>query len=502
MTPLQNATKTTATARANRDRSAASREGKILVLMAILIPALCGVAAVVLDGGMLMLQSRKYQHATDAAATAAAFDIAMGTGSPAATATHFVHDINDLPTAVVTTHTPPTTGAYAGRAGYVEVIAEQTCEARFAKAAGIDRPLKVQSRSIAGLEAATADAAVVILDPDPPNVTLGVLPISLPSVTSLLGGLEVVGLGCLRVKGAILINNTWGGVDENGDQIGPPSLLRHACTCTPLLPLTRVRADDIRVVGGVDSPLCYGPLTGDAHPLRANRRAVPDPYKNLPAPTLAADPVNVSGTNRGHVTVINLPILPPVKLYPGVYDSIQVVTGPVKFEPGVYIIRGVNPVTQIGLTILAGPVEAEGVMFYFTNTTNYSPSTGTPDKNDGETSPGNPGVLTLLPSALINGALLGCKLSGLNSPGSPFHGMLMYQRRKDRRPILVLNVALLGPQQFSGNVYAKWGNIILAGMGTYRSAFAVGGMRILDVIDCRIEPTNPLPPAYDVYLVE
>lgn len=480
----------------------ASRGGKVLVLMAILIPSLCGVAALVLDGGMLMLQARKYQHATDAAATAAAFDIATDTGSPAATATHFVHDINDLPSATVTTHTPPLTGTYAGRAGYVEVIAEQTCQARFARAAGIDRTLKVESRSVAGLEAATANAAVVILDPDPPNVTLGVLPISLPSITSLLGGLEVVGLGCLKVDGAILINNKWGGLDENGDRIGPPSLLRHAATCTPLLPLTRVRAKDIRVVGGVDSPLCYGPMTGDASPLRANRRAVPDPYKSLPAPTLSADPVNVSATNRGHVTVANLPILPAVKLRPGVYDSIQVVTGPVEFEPGVYIIRGVNPVTQIGLTILAGPVKAEGVMFYFTNTTNYSPTSGLPDAADGETSPGNPGVLTILPSALINGALLGCKLTGLNSPGSPFHGMLMYQRRKDRRPILVLNVALLGAQQFAGNVYSKWGNVILAGMGTYNSAFAVGGMRILDVIDCRIEPTTPLAPAYDVYLVE
>ena len=266
---------------------------------------------------------------------------------------------------------------------------------------------------------------------------------------------------------------------------------------------TRVRADDVRVVGGVDHPACYGPLTvGDESPLKANRRPVPDPYKSLPAPTLSADPVNVSSTNRGAVTVINLPILPPVRLRPGVYDSIQVVTGPVVFEPGVYIIRDVNPLTRIGLTILAGPVTAEGVMFYFTNSPGYSPTTGAPDQSDGETSPGNPGLLTILPSALINGALLQTRFSGLDSPGSPFHGMVMYQRRQDRRPILILGLPLLGSSSFSGNIYAKWGSLILGGTGTYRSAMAVGSLRILDVIDCEIDPIKPLPPASDVFLVE
>lgn len=479
------------------------RGGKILVLVAVLIPAFFGMAAVVIDGGLLMLLSRKYQHAADAAATAAAYDVALDSGSPSTTADHFVRTINGLPEAEVTLNTPPASGAFAGRAGYVEVLAEESYAPKFAAAGGIGTDFVVRSRSVAGLEAATAEAAVVILDPSPPTVSLGVLPISLPSLTPLLGGLEVLGLGCLRVSGAILINNTWGGVDENGEQIGPPSLLRHAASCTPILPLTRVRASDVRVVGGIDHPASYGPLTASGTPpLRANRRPVPDPYRSLPAPTLSADPVNVSSTLRGGVTVINLPILPPVRLRPGVYDWIQVVTGPVVFDPGVYIIRDVHPITRIGLSILAGPVTAEGVMFYFTNSPGYSPASGTPDGLDGETSPGNTGVLTLLPSALINGALLSSRFSGLNSPGSPFHGMVMYQRRQDRRPILILGLPLLGSSSFSGNVYAKWGSVILGGTGTYRSAFAVGSLRILDVLDCRIEPTNPLPPAYDVFLVE
>lgn len=480
-----------------------SRSGKVLVLVAVLIPAIFGMAAVVIDGGLLMLLSRKYQHATDAAATAAAYNVALDTGSPSATAGRYVREINELPGASVTLHAPPTVGTYAGRAGFVEVLAEESYTPRFAPAAGIGRNLVVRTRSVAGLEAATADAAVVILDPSPPTITLGALPISLPSLTPLLGGLEVLGLGSLRVSGAILINNTWGGVDENGEQVGDQSLLRHAASCTPILPLTRVRANDVRVVGGVDMPGSYGPLTnGGEPPLRANRRPVPDPCKSLPAPTLSADPVNVSSTLRGSALVVNLPILPPVRLRPGVYDWIQVVTGPVVFDPGVYIIRDVNPVSRIGLSILAGPVTAEGVMFYFTNSSGYSPTSGAPDRFDGETAPGSPGVLTLFPSALINGGILSSRFSGLNSPGSPFHGLVMYQRRQDRRPILILGLPVLGSSSFSGNIYAKWGSVILGGTGTYRSALSVGSLRILDVLDCRIEPTSPFPPAYDVFLVE
>jgi Flp pilus assembly protein TadG len=485
-------------------RQSASRDGKVLVLLAILLPTMFGVAALVIDGGLLMLKSRSIQHSTDAAATAAAYDMALGTGNPQQTAETYVHSINGFSDATVTVHSPPTSGDYSGQSGYVEVIAEKDCEGKFTRAAGIDRELSVRSRSVAGLEASTSQAAVVLLDPQPPNLTVGALPLSLPSLTPLLGGLEVLGLGCLRVNGAIHVNNTWGGRDENGDQVGDPTLLRHACSCTPLLPLTRVRATDVRVAGGVDHQLAYAALnSGDATPLRANKRPVPDPYRHLPVPTVSADPANVSSTYRGTATVISLPILlPPVRLYPGVYDWIQVVAGRVIFEPGVYIIRGVNPLTQIGLTVLAGTVQAEGVMFYFTNSSSYSAVTGLPDSGDGETSPGGASVVTLFPSALINAALLNSKFSGLNAPGSPFDGMLIYQRRRDRRPILIIQQDLLLSADIAGNVYAKWGHVILTGKGTYKSAFVCGSLRVLDVLDCRIEPTKPVAAAYDVYLVE
>lgn len=490
--------------RHGRPGTVSVREGKILVLMAMLLPAMFGVAAIILDGGMLMLDARSGQHATDAAATAAALDTLLGTGNPTQTAADYVHSINGLADATVAFHSPPTTGRYAGQTGYVEVTATRTRDSRFAQAAGMARTLAYRSRSVAGLENATGPTAIMILDPQPPQVTLGVLPIGLPSITPLLGGLEVLGLGAARVNGAIVVNNKWGGLDEHGDPCGTQDLLRRACSCTPLLPLTRVKATDVYVVGGVDHPMAYSPLvTGNPSPLRANRRPVLDPYRNLPVPTTSADPVNVKNTYYGGVTVLNLPLIqPPTVLQPGVYDWIQVVAGNVVFQPGVYIIRGKNPVTQIGLSVLVGTVKAEGVMFYFTNSTSYAANNGSPDSADGETAPAGPNVLTLLPSAVLNVGLLGSKYSPLNSPSSPFHGLMIYQRRQDRRPILILNLDLLLGSDFAGNVYAKWGNAILAGVGTYRSAFCVGSLRILDVVDCRIEPSQYLPAVKEVFLVE
>jgi hypothetical protein len=215
------------------------------------------------------------------------------------------------------------------------------------------------------------------------------------------------------------------------------------------------------------------------------------------------DPINVVATEYGGVSVVNLPLLqPPYVLRPGVYDWIQIVSGRVIFEPGVYIIRGVNPVTQIGLNILTGMIQADGVMFYLTNSAGYTPASGLPDVTDGETAPAGPGVLNLVPSAVIDVGLLNSRFSPLDDPGSPFHGLLIYQRRVDRRPILIVQQALLGSPEIAGNIYAKWAHVLLTANGTFRCAFACGSLRVASVLDTRIDPLSPLPPAFDVFLVE
>lgn len=76
------------------------------------------------------------------------------------------------------------------------------------------------------------------------------------------------------------------------------------------------------------------------------------------------------------------------------------------------------------------------------------------------------------------------------------------RRRRDRRPILIVQQKLTHTAPFAGNVYAKWSHVILAAHGTFRSAFATGSLRVATAFTTRIEPINPLPPAFEAFLIE
>lgn len=484
-----------------------NRQGKVLILMAILMPTLFGILGLVIDSSLLMHEYRSLQQVTDAAATTAALELSRGESLAVAKAraTEIVQTHNNLSDATLTVNVGPTSGLYVGQSNYVEVIVNRQSPTYFIQVIRGESIQNVTTRAVAGIENATSEAAMVVLDPDPPGITVGGIPLSVTIYPSIhLGGLESLGLGRLKVEGSVHVNTEWGGKDEEGLPVGDPMFLRSSVTCTPLLPLTKVLSEDLRVVGGVDNPNNYGHLDSSSDcPLQANRRPVPDPLIDLPAPSAAVDPDNVSSVNRGSVNVINLPILaPPVVLRPGVYNYINVIAGPVRFEPGVYIVRGVNPLTQIAVSILAGPVTAEGVMFYITDSGGYSTDNGSPDSGDGETVPPDYSVTTLLPSVVINAGLLGSKYTPLNDPGSPFDGMLLYQRRTDRRPIVLVAEQLIGSTNLSGMIYSKWGHLIFAGHGTYDLALCAGSIRVVNVLECKFNPTRKFLPAKDVFLVD
>jgi Flp pilus assembly protein TadG len=490
---------------ARRARRKCKHSGHALVLLAILLPMLIGVIGLGLDGGLMMNDWRHLQSAVDAAATGAATDLRLGkaAGDAENTARDLIQNANEFATALVTVNIPPQEGEFSGVDGYVEVVATISHRPQFMPIVDnlMERP--IVARAVAGVDDVTAGAAVVVLDPDPADLSIPPLP-GLPAAPSILAGFEVEGLGRFSVEGAVLVNTTWGGVDENGDPVGASTSPPYAVTCMPLLPLTRLRARDIRVVGGVDNPTNYQSYpSGGGSPLQANRVPVPDPYAELPPPTTSSDPGHVSTVLRGGVTVVGLPLLgPPVTLRPGIYEHITVVSGVANFQPGIYIIRGVNPLTQMSLSLLAGSINASGVLFYITNTPSYDGASGVPDAGDGETAPLIAGPSLLVPSVFIQASLLGSGISGLNAAGSPFDGMVIYQRRVDRRPIVIAHQNLIGSAQFSGTVYSKWGHVIFAGNGTYNARFVCGTMRVVTLFDTTLEPTSLLPPAQDVLLVE
>jgi Flp pilus assembly protein TadG len=483
------------------------RSGKVLALLVLLLPVLLGLTGLVIDGGLLLSDGRNLQSIADAAATTAAFDLLQGKSSAEATAAAIaaVQIDNELPDAQVTVHIPPSTGPYAGSDAHAEVLVERQVDTFLVHLVGVGESNTVSARAVAGHEAVTAGAAVVVLDPNPGQFSLLGVTLPIGPLPTVLAGVESIGISTLEIGGAVLVNTEWGGVDENGDPAGNGEGPPYGVTCTPILPVARLTAEDIRVVGGVDNPSNYGHLDANTDsPLACNVLPVPDPFADLPVPTLAADPTNVSSASYGGVQVAGLPLLgPPVTLDPGVYDWIAVVSGQAHFNPGVYVIRGKHPVTGISLNVIAGEVQAQGAMFYITDSAAYDVATGLPDANDGETSPGSLPIQSQNPSVLINAGLIDSHFGGLDDPGSPFDGLTIYQRRQDRRAIVIAHEdLLLGAGSFAGTVYAKWGHVILTGNGTYQARFVAGTLRCVNVLGMRIAPDELLPPARDVFLVE
>ena len=476
--------------------------------MAVLLPVLCGLVGLVADSSLLMADYRNLQQASDAAATAAAMSLLNGgtTAQATSAAVTCVQTNNNMPKVSVVVNIPPTEGSHAGNASYVEVFVSLQTATNFIQVLSGSSQQTVRARSVAGVENSTVGGAIAVLEANPPGITLNLSPLVTLAVTLPpleLGGLEVLGLGQLSVNGAVFDNNEWGGVDQNFNPAGIASGPPYGAACMPLLPLTSVAARNIRVVGGVDNPKCYGNYSfGQPSPLRCNALPVPDPFAGVPAPTVSSDPANVVSTYRGSVDVISIPLISaPTVLNPGVYDWIQVTSGSVIFNPGVYIIRNVNPLTQIALAVVAGTVTAKGVTFYITNSANYSATTGLPDADDGNSVPPGGSIGNLLPSVVI-ASLLGSTYTPISSTTSPFYGLTIYQRRVDRRPIILADETLILGGTLSGAVYAKYAEVVFAANGTFDLKFVSGSLAFANILQCTLSPSKLLPPAQDVFLVE
>ena len=483
------------------------RSGKALIFVILAMPMIVGIIGLVIDGSLILHEYRETQHATDAAATAAAYSYSQGESSFTTTlrARDMVQTHNELPEANVELNSPPLNGPYSGDLDYFEVFVSRESDTLFMQLANRFTRRSVRTRAVAGYKDSTVRAAITILDPDPLPITITGLPISLPSLPNHhLGGLEVLGLGQVRVEGAVVVNNEWGGVDENGDLAGASTGLRNALRCTPILPLTKLLAEDIYVVGGVDTPDNYGHLDGSQpSPLVANKSPIQDPLRGLPVPSLASDPVNVNATPRGVANIVNIPLLsPPIVLEPGVYDWIHVVTGPVQFEPGIYVIRGRNPATGVSLLIGGNSVNMNRVMFYITDNASFTPVTGHPDRGEDSSSPPPSGLTNLVPSAVINGTLLNTQLSPLTDAASPFNGVSLFQARNDRRPIVLVSEQLLGSSSVSGTIYSKWGNVIVVANGRHDLGIVAGSCRIVSALDSVFRPSQTFAPPQEVFLVE
>ncbi len=475
----------------------APRAGAILVWLALLMVLLLGMVGLVIDAGLLMATHRHAQNAADAAALAAADDLlrGMSSGQATTTATTYVQQRNGAADWTPEVHIPPTSGAYAGLPNYAEVIVTAPMQTFFIHILGVNQNQQVRARAVAGSESYAGGEGVIVLDPD------------------ARPGLKVSGTNTvLRVLGRVVVNSEGGGKDENGVEVvgdPPGSVAASTGGSTP-----NVFAADIRVVGGVDVPTNFVNVDpNDAtNVLHCREMRYPDPFAYLPIPitTRGVDPTDrgsVDATSGGlnftdpsgqnYIETNPATGQPQLVLLPGIYDSISITGGEVVLVPGIYVLAPKKNVTN-SLKIIGGTVTAVGVMFY--NTANsYSPDTGTPDVNDGE-SPPPKNILDLTDGSAYWGAFQmnasmeftpidltatpplypdprhSARSAYARAPDPVYDGMLFFQRRRNNQPFYIEGNAAEG--NLAGTLYMKWALTSISGQGTYNAQFVVGSMDI------------------------
>jgi hypothetical protein len=156
------------------------RRGVVAPLVALCLIALISFVAIALDGGLLLDQRRSCQAAADAAALAAVEDLYYnwqansgsdtgGTAKAAALANAAANGYNnDGVSSIVTVNIPPTSGNFAGLAGYAEVIIEYDQPRGFS---GIfaSGAIPVRARAVARGLWVPFNNGIIVLHPTAPN---------------------------------------------------------------------------------------------------------------------------------------------------------------------------------------------------------------------------------------------------------------------------------------------------------------------------------------------
>src|SRR5262245_57071527 len=115
-----------ATGRAHGQRR--PRRGQIMVLFALMVPAIIAMIGLAVDGGRLLAERRRLQGAADAAAWAAASELLYGTPANAEAVARWYLVQNGYTSGGDTTVTvaqPPSTGPNAGRSDAVQVTVQR-----------------------------------------------------------------------------------------------------------------------------------------------------------------------------------------------------------------------------------------------------------------------------------------------------------------------------------------------------------------------------------------
>jgi Flp pilus assembly protein TadG len=275
------------------------RTGAVAVLVAVCLVAIMGVIAIAIDGGMLLDDRRQAQATADAAALAAAADLFKnyatnagvdvgGTAKASALAYAALNGYNnDGTTNTVTVNIPPTSGNYANKPGYAEVIIQYNQARGFSLIFGTGN-VAVKARAVARGRYIPGTVGVLILDPSSTDTC------------------EIDGILNIGASGRILVNSS-------------------DSAAVRLYANGSITAKEIDIVG---SPGVQDNVGSAVHgTVKTGVTAASDPLAWVPEPT-------PTGTNYGTVTCSGT-----CTLQPGIYKAINVnANAQVTMNPGIYYL--------------------------------------------------------------------------------------------------------------------------------------------------------------------
>jgi len=337
--------------------------GQAVVMIALALAVIVGIAALAVDVGQLRYQKRNLQAAADAAALAAGMEIRTCGATPNCTAmqaaaqsaltengltgstliancgstpgTGLTIEVNDPPCAL------GGSDPNAGNNRYAEVVVSQRQQTYFARVLGINS-MQISTRAEAER------------DPHAPCVY----------------SLDPTGAGAISILIGLGIRANCGIVDESNNSA--------ALACLVGLLISSPR---ITVTGGAAGLLCTStpePRTGVPVPVPN------DPLANLLAPSTAGNACGTSTNSpyTGSPAAVNIltGLLSPIVFNPGVYcGGISITAGlltNITFNPGTYILKS-GPASIVlgiplghsagGLSItlsVASTISGQGVTFY------------------------------------------------------------------------------------------------------------------------------------------
>lgn len=335
--------------KARHHRVAQRRRGAVVLVVALSLVALLGMAGLVVDGGNMMATRRNVQNAADSAALAGA--VALMKEGSAASATRdalmYARDnglSNNGRDNTVSAHSPPVSGPYAGDPKCVQVLVQKTLPSYFIRLL-IQRKPTVVAQAVA-------------------TTTMGS-----GSVDGLIA-LNPTKKSSLLTTDSTKITITGGGIMVNSN----------AADALLVEKTSNIRAERVRVTGSAavspSAAVIPGPVTGTP--------PIADPLASLPVPDPNALGLSTySGVDLkldfGQLVVSPLDNTVPLSgvasqsltgivLRPGVYKGgIRTKDVPIVLQPGIYILDG-GGMEVTGVASITGA----GVMIYNTSYTDAS----------------------------------------------------------------------------------------------------------------------------------